>query len=247
MARIIDLGCVGWHGTIIWERKFWHGSAKILHQKPLHSVSGESRIFLQGVTDLFETPLFLDICWRSRLSFHVMIGHTVTFDFVKKHFFWSRPRPRCRSSLVFRLSLVLSMVQFFAGNQLFAMKTTSHVKPDPTYLALTLKIHFWGQSKVKWFSGQEGGYLQRIWTWPCSKTRLSLKTRLDLYPALSLTKKILNFFFKKSNATVCTITTWKDSLLCQHKSEKRVCLKKDSNHETPSMFSSISQQKVNGF
>ena len=30
------------------------------------------------------TPLFSDICWRSRLSFHVVIGHTGALYFLKK-------------------------------------------------------------------------------------------------------------------------------------------------------------------
>ena len=47
------------------------------------------------------------------------------FDFV-------RVRARYKLSLVFRLSLVLSMVKFklAAGIQLFGLKTTSHGKSD---------------------------------------------------------------------------------------------------------------------
>ena len=46
------------------------------------------------------------------------------------HFFWFRVWARYKSSMVFRLSLVLSMVKFSAGIQLFGLKTTSHGKPD---------------------------------------------------------------------------------------------------------------------
>ena len=48
------------------------------------------------VTVFFETPLFLDICWRSRLSFHVLNGHCGRFDFLKKKLkfcFWSQSGP----------------------------------------------------------------------------------------------------------------------------------------------------------
>ena len=81
-----------------------------------------------------DTPLFSDICRRSRLSFHVVIGHCCGFDFLKKkfqNFFRVRVRTRYKPSLVFRLGLVLSMVKFSAGIQLFGLKTTSHGKPDP--------------------------------------------------------------------------------------------------------------------
>ena len=55
------------------------------------------------------------------------------FDFLKKNFEifdFVRVRARYKLSLVFRLSLVLSMVKFSAGIQLFGLKTTSHGKPD---------------------------------------------------------------------------------------------------------------------
>ena len=193
-----------------------------------------------------ETPLFSDIYRGSRLFFHVVIGYCAGFDFLKKNlkfFFWFRVWARYNSGMVFRLSLVCSKFKFMfsAGIQFFGLKTTSHGKPDLKNWFLRSDLPCEVVFRPKSWIPAENMNLNLL------QTRLSLKTRLDLYLALSLTKKILNFFFKKSNATVCTITTWKDSLLCQHKSEKRVCLKKDSNHETPSMFSSISQQKVNGF
>ena len=88
-----------------------------------------------AVTVTFETPLFSDICRRSRLSFHVVIGHCGGFDILKKNFeifFWFRVWARYKSSMVFRLSLVLSMVKFMLpmGIQLFGLKTTSHGKSD---------------------------------------------------------------------------------------------------------------------
>ena len=57
------------------------------------------------------------------------------FDFLKKNFEifdFVRVRARYKLSLVFRLSLVLSMVKFklAAGIQLFGLKTTSHGKSD---------------------------------------------------------------------------------------------------------------------
>ena len=67
----------------------------------------------------------------------MVIGHCAGFDILKKNFeIFCRVRVRARykPSLVFRLSLVLSMVKFSAGIQLFGLKTTSHGKSD-------LKIH----------------------------------------------------------------------------------------------------------
>ena len=82
-----------------------------------------------------ETPLFLDIYRRSRLFFHVVIGHCAGFDFLKKkcaNFFLVRVRARYKPSLVFRLNLVCSKFKFksSASIQLFGLKTTSHVKYD---------------------------------------------------------------------------------------------------------------------
>ena len=62
-------------------------------------------------------------------------GQCGRFDFLKKNFeifYLVRVRARYKLSLVFRLSLVLSMVKFMlaAGIQLFALKTTSHGKSD---------------------------------------------------------------------------------------------------------------------
>ena len=62
-------------------------------------------------------------------------GHCGGFDFLEKNckiFYLVRVRARYKPSLVFRLSLVLSMVKFkfSAGIQLFGLKTTSHGKPD---------------------------------------------------------------------------------------------------------------------
>ena len=61
-------------------------------------------------------------------------GHTCGFDFLKfffEIFLLVMVRARYNPSLVFRLSLVLSMVKFSAGIQLFGLKTTSHGKPGP--------------------------------------------------------------------------------------------------------------------
>ena len=80
-----------------------------------------------------DTPLFSDICQRSRLSFHELNGHSAGFDILKKNvkiFFRVRVRARYKPSLVFRLGLVLSKFTFSAGIQLFGLKTTSHGKPD---------------------------------------------------------------------------------------------------------------------
>ena len=66
-------------------------------------------------------------------------GQCSRFDFLKKKFeifYLVRVRARYKTSLVFRLSLVLSMIKFMlsAGFQRFGLKTTSHGKSD-------LKIH----------------------------------------------------------------------------------------------------------
>ena len=62
-------------------------------------------------------------------------GHSGRFDFLEKNIeifslvrVWARYKP----SLVFRLSLVLSMVKFMLpmGIQLFGLKTTLHGKSD---------------------------------------------------------------------------------------------------------------------
>ena len=88
-----------------------------------------------AVNVTFETPLFSDICRRSRLSFHVVIGHCGGLNISKKKFeilFWFRVWARYKSSMVFRLSLVLSKFKFMLpmGIQFFGLKTTSHGKPD---------------------------------------------------------------------------------------------------------------------
>ena len=60
-------------------------------------------------------------------------GQCGRFDFLKKNFeifYLVRVRARYKTSLVFRLSLVLSMVKFSAGIQLFGLKTTLHDKSD---------------------------------------------------------------------------------------------------------------------
>ena len=80
-----------------------------------------------------ETPLFLDICWRSRLSFYVVNGQCGRFDFLKKNFEifdFVKVRARYKLSLVFRLSQVCSKFKFSVGIQLFGLKTTLHGKPD---------------------------------------------------------------------------------------------------------------------
>ena len=57
----------------------------------------------------FDTLLFSDICWRSRLSFHVVIEHSCGFDLLK---FFFRVRTRYKPNLVFKLGLVLSKFKF---------------------------------------------------------------------------------------------------------------------------------------
>ena len=55
-----------------------------------------------------------------------------------------------------------------------------------------------------------------------SQGKPDLKNSIGLYLALTLTqKKIVNFFFKKSNPALCPFTTRNLSLLRQHMSEKR--------------------------
>ena len=157
------------------------------------------------------------------------VRHWGGFGFLKKKFeisllvrVWARYKP----SLVFRLSPVCSKFKFVlsTGIQLIDRKTTSHSKSD-------LKIWIFRSDLLS-----EVVFRPKSWI-PVDNTNLnllqtglSLKTRLDLYLALSLSKrKIFDFFFKKSNVTVCPITTWKDSLLRQHMSEKRGVSKKTVN------------------
>ena len=62
-----------------------------------------------------ETPLFLDICWRGRLSFYMVNGHCGGFDFLKIFFEilnFVRVRARHKLRLVFRLSPVFSKFKF---------------------------------------------------------------------------------------------------------------------------------------
>ena len=88
-----------------------------------------------AVTVTFETPLFSDICRRSRLSFHVVIGHCGGFDILKKKFeifYFVRVIARYKLSLVFRLSTFFCKFELMlsAGIQLFGLKTTSNGKSD---------------------------------------------------------------------------------------------------------------------
>ena len=69
-------------------------------------------------------------------------------------YFLGRVRARYKLSLVFSLTLVLSMVKFkfAAGIQLFGLKTTLHGNSD-------LKYEFLGQIyHGRWFSGQKVEY-----------------------------------------------------------------------------------------
>ena len=65
----------------------------------------------------------------------MVIGHSCGFDILKEkieNFFGSGSGPGYKSSMVFRLNLVLSMVKFKFSVciQIFGLKTTSHGKPD---------------------------------------------------------------------------------------------------------------------
>ena len=53
--------------------------AALLHSGKLELPTGCPR-----VQSNFDTPFFSDICYRSRLSFHVVNGHSCGFDFLKK-------------------------------------------------------------------------------------------------------------------------------------------------------------------
>ena len=71
-----------------------------------------------------------------------------------------RVRVWYKPSLVFRLSLVLSMYKFSAGIQLFGLKTTSHGKSD-------LKIHFWGRIRgavTCWVRFRVTGYRDSLYS-----------------------------------------------------------------------------------
>ena len=76
-----------------------------------------------------------------------------------KLFFFGQARGEVKSSLVFRLCLVLSMVKVSAGNQLFGLKTTSPGKSDPknSFLKSDLRhggvqgeVWVWGHRFTKW-------------------------------------------------------------------------------------------------
>ena len=126
-----------------------------------------------------ESPLFSDICWRSRLPFYVVNGQCGRFDFLKKNFeifYLVRVRARYKLRMVFRLSRVFSKLNFMlsAGIQLFVLKTTSHGKSD-------LKNEFFRSDltcevvlRPKSLIPAENFNLILL------QTRLSLKTRLRL-------------------------------------------------------------------
>ena len=72
------------------------------------------------------------------------------------------------------------------------------------------------------------------------QTELSLKTKLGLYLALTLTKrKILNFFFQKIKCTTMPVHHVKGQPAASTYVRKKGCLKKDSNRETPCSCSSL--------
>ena len=82
-----------------------------------------------------DTPLFLEVCWRSRLSFYVVTSNCGGFDFLKKKFeifYFVMVWATYKLSLVFMLSPVCCKFKFTlsAGIQPFGLKTTSHGKPD---------------------------------------------------------------------------------------------------------------------
>ena len=119
-------------------------------------------------TEFFETPHFSDICWRSRLSFHVLNGHCGVFDFSKKKIFiLFLVRARYEPSLVFRLSLVLSMVKFSAVIQLFCPKTISYGNPD--LKKLIFEVRFQMRRQSEWGSGWGRGTGPRARVQPFSK------------------------------------------------------------------------------
>ena len=83
-------------------------------------------------------------------------GHTCGFDFFEKknlNFFLGQGQGQVKSSLVFRLCLVLSMVKFSAGNQLFGLKTTSPGKPDAKNSFLTSDLRHSGVQGEVWVQG----------------------------------------------------------------------------------------------
>ena len=83
-------------------------------------------------------------------------GHTCGFDFLKKKFeifFVGQAQGEVKSSLVFRLCLVLSMVKVSAGNQLFGLKTTSPGKSDPKDSFLKSDLRHGGVQGEVWAQG----------------------------------------------------------------------------------------------
>ena len=112
------------------------------------------------------------------------------------------------------------MFNFSVDFNLFGLKTTSHGKSD-------VKMNFWGQIyHVKWWSGQKVEYQQRTWTSRCSKQCWAWKQGWTCTWPWPWPEKEFLFLFKISNPAQCLITTWKDSLLHQHLSEKRGVSKK---------------------
>ena len=82
-----------------------------------------------------DTPLIFAIHARIPISFYVLKDEGLGFYFFERNveiFFPVIIRSRYKLSQVFRLSPVCSKFKFkfFAGIQLFGLKTTSHGKPD---------------------------------------------------------------------------------------------------------------------
>ena len=83
---------------------------------PGNSGAGQQNTGWNTISVTFDTPLFSYIvCWRTRLPFYVLNKQCGWFDFLNKYFEifdFVRVRARYKLRLVFRLSLVLSMVKF---------------------------------------------------------------------------------------------------------------------------------------
>ena len=124
---------------------------------------------------------------------------------------------RYKLGMVFRFSPVCSKLKFkfFTGIQLLAQKPFRKEN-------LTLKIDFWGQVYyVKWFSAKRVEYQWRTLTCICCKPGWTWKPGQACNWSWPRQEKSNIFFSKKSNAPLCLITKWKDSLLRQHLSKKR--------------------------
>ena len=146
-------------------------------------------------------------------------------------FYLVRVRARYKPSLVFRLSLVLSMVKFSAGIQLFGLKTTSHGKPD---LKNSFSRSDLRHGEVQGEVGVQGHPLFQHLPVLCGYSISRPENQAGLIPGPGPEpKKNFKFFFQKIEPKTMPIHHVKGQPAASTYVRKKGCPTCDTNRGTP--------------